>query len=130
MILYVIFALLAILANILGQDVATRLYTGTYSVLLSIIFGTGIGLVIKYWLDKRYIFRFRTRDAMHDSRTFALYSLMGVVTTAIFWGFEFGFDYLFQSKELRYAGGVLGLLLGYVLKYHLDKRLVFREGAA
>jgi putative flippase GtrA len=52
---------------------------------------------------------------------------MGVVTTAVFWGFEFGFDHLFGTREMRYAGGVIGLAIGYVAKYQLDKRFVFRH---
>jgi len=31
---------------------------------------------------------------------------------------------------MRYAGAVLGLAAGYWLKYHLDKRYVFRVAAS
>ncbi len=91
--------------------------------------GTGVGLVVKYILDKRYIFRFRARNVVHDSRVFLLYALMGLATTAIFWGFEFGFHHIFASKEMRYLGGVIGLAIGYLTKYQLDKRFVFRTEA-
>jgi hypothetical protein len=47
---------------------------------------------------------------------------MGLATTAVFWGFEFCFHFFFASKEMRYLGGVIGLTIGYVIKYHLDKR--------
>ena len=50
---------------------------------------------------------------------------MGLVTTAIFWGFEFTFDAIYQTKEMRYVGGVIGLAIGYYVKYQLDKRFVF-----
>jgi len=53
--------------------------------------------------------------------------VMGVVTTTIFFGFEFGFNYLFQTKELRYLGGIIGLAVGYLLKYNLDKKFVFLQ---
>jgi putative flippase GtrA len=94
------------------------------------IVGTGVGLVVKYVLDKRYIFRFRARDAAHDGKTFFLYTVMGLATTAIFWGFELGFDYLFATKQMRYMGGVLGLAIGYLVKYNLDKHYVFRMHSA
>ena len=81
---YTIFAILATLANIGSQDLAVRLYSGEYSILLSVFFGTGIGLVVKYILDKRYIFGFQARDLAHDSKTFVLYTLMGIITTVIF----------------------------------------------
>ena len=35
---------------------------------------------------------------------------------------------VFETKEMRYLGGVLGLAIGYLAKYHLDKRYVFRAG--
>lgn len=126
---YIIFALIATAVNIGAQDIVIRNYIGAFDILISVVVGTGAGLVIKYILDKRYIFRFRARDAAHDTRTFALYTVMGLVTTVIFWGFEFGFHHIFETKEMRYLGGVIGLAIGYLTKYHLDKRYVFRMGA-
>ena len=128
--LAVVYTLLAVIAtafNIGGQDAVVRLYSGPYAVTLSILVGTAVGLLVKYILDKRYIFRFKAQNASHDAKTFLLYSLMGVVTTVIFWGFEYAFEFLFQTKELRYLGGVIGLAIGYLVKYRLDKRFVFKQ---
>ena len=122
---YTIFALLATIANIGSQDISLRLYDGIYAVVLSVLVGTVIGLVVKYILDKKYIFRFQVKNTAHDTQVFFLYTIMGLITSVIFWGFEFGFDYLFQSKEMRYTGGVIGLAIGYYIKYQLDKRFVF-----
>ena len=126
---YGIFALIATAANIGAQDLVIRNYSGAYAILVSVIVGTGFGLVVKYILDKRYIFRFRARNVAHDTQTFALYTVMGLATTVIFWGFEFGFDHIFETKEMRYLGGIIGLAIGYLTKYHLDKRYVFRMEA-
>lgn len=122
---YTIFALLATTANIGSQDIFLRVYNNDYSITASILVGTVIGLLVKYILDKKYIFKFQIENIAHDTQTFTLYSLMGVVTTIIFWGFEFSFDYLFNSKEMRYTGGIIGLAIGYYIKYQLDKRFVF-----
>jgi putative flippase GtrA len=84
-----------------------------------------VGLVVKYLLDKRYIFQYVTKDIKHDGKTFVLYVAMGLITTAIFWGFAFGFDHIFETKEMRYVGSVIGLSIGYVTKYFLDKKYVF-----
>ena len=127
---YAVLALIATAANIGSQDLTMHFYAGAYRVLLSLFIGTGVGLVVKYVLDKTYIFRFRARDAIDDGQTFVLYTLTGVVTTAIFWGFEFWFDHLFQTDALRYLGGVIGLAIGYVAKYQLDKRFVFGSRVA
>ena len=113
---YAIYALIATAANIGAQDLVVRAYHGTGAIVASVAMGTGVGLAIKYLLDKRYIFRFRAANVAHDTRTFALYTAMG---------FEFGFHHLFATREMRYLGGVIGLAIGYVAKYHLDKRYVF-----
>jgi putative flippase GtrA len=126
---YFIFALIATAANIGAQDLFIRTYGGVFDILASVVVGTGVGLVVKYILDKRYIFRFRAHSVVHDSQTFALYSVMGLVTTVIFWGFEFVFHHIFETKEMRYLGGIIGLAIGYLTKYHLDKRYVFRTEA-
>ena len=52
---------------------------------------------------------------------------MGVVTTVIFWGVEFGFQAMIGTREMRYLGGVIGLAIGYLAKYRLDKRFVYRD---
>lgn len=123
--IYAILALIATAANIGMQEIVSRFYHGWWSLLLSMAAGTAVGLVVKYLLDKRYIFRFRARSAAHDGQAFLLYTLTGVGTTLIFLGFEVGFDYLFASKAMRYTGAAMGLSIGYLVKYQLDKRYVF-----
>ena len=128
--LYSLFAAIATAANIGAQDiwknVWERLFSwGFWGVVTSMAFGTLVG---KYVLDKKWIFMFRADNLAHDSRIFALYSLMGVVTTIIFWGVELGFEWAFKTDAMRYLGGVIGLMIGYIIKYQLDKRYVFRRG--
>lgn len=125
--LYFLFAAISALVNIFAQDLFLRLHICDRGIFFSIIFGTAAGLVVKYWLDKNYIFRFRATNARHDARTFMLYSVMGVLTTLIFWAFEFGFQAFFQTKSMRYLGGIIGLGIGYFVKYQMDKRFVFRR---
>ena len=126
-ILYTIFAIIAIAANIGAQDLIVRTYNGSFKIIGSVIVGTGVGLIVKYILDKRYIFQFHAQNIVHDTQTFALYAIMGVATTVIFWSFEFGFHYIFEIKEMRYLGGIIGLIVGYLTKYYLDKRFVFKQ---
>jgi putative flippase GtrA len=129
-IVYAIIALIATAANLGAQALSVRVWTGLWHIEISVLVGTAVGLVLKYVLDKIYIFRFKADDALHDLQTFVLYTGMGVVTTLLFWGFEFGFYQAFQDKSLRYLGGLIGLILGYWAKYHLDKRFVFRVAAS
>lgn len=122
---YTLFAVLSMGINILFQELSLLVYTAHYALYVSILAGTLAGLVVKYLLDKRYIFRYRTFSMLENGKTFIMYSLMGVATTLVFWGFELSFEFLFRSKAMRYTGAVIGLAIGYYLKYHLDKRFVF-----
>lgn len=121
--LYALFCAVAIVVNIGAQDVALRFWPS--GIWFSIFVGTGTGLVVKYILDKRFIFRFKPQNIGHDSRAFVLYTIMGVVTTAIFWGFEYGFWLVWETTQARYLGGIIGLVIGYISKYHLDRNFVF-----
>mgnify|MGYP006279799045 CR=1 FL=1 len=122
---YAIFSVIATVANIGAQDLVIRANIGDFELYISLVVGTGVGLVVKYVLDKHFIFRFRARNVIHDAQTFFFYTVMGLATTAIFWSFEFVFHEIFGTKEIRYLGGAIGLAIGYLTKYHLDKRYVF-----
>jgi putative flippase GtrA len=130
-IVYTIIALIATAANLLAQALTVHVWTGLWRIEISVLVGTAVGLVLKYVLDKAFIFRFKAENAAHDLLTFVLYTGMGVITTLVFWGFEFAFYRAFEDKSLRYLGGLIGLGLGigYWAKYHLDKRFVFRPVA-
>ena len=126
-VLYAVFALIAIAVNIGCQAVVIWIYKGTYAVPLSVLIGTAAGLPVKYVLEKRHIFDFKSKNLPHDGRVFMLYTFMGVFTTALFWGIEWGFHVAFQTDAMRYIGGAIGLTVGNVIKYHLDKRYVFQR---
>lgn len=122
--IYLAGALVATMANVASQELVWRLL-GSASLYYSMIAGTGVGLLVKYVWDKRLIFAYRPASRAHDLLTFLLYTAMGLATTAIFWAVELGFWYTFQSTGMRYLGGVIGLAIGYLVKYRLDKRFVF-----
>lgn len=124
--MYTIFAVISTIANIGSQTLSFRIYQGNYDLWIAIFVGTAIGLVVKYFLDKRYIFQYQTTSIQHGSKTFYLYTLMGLITTVIFWGFEYTFNTIYQTAEMRYLGAVIGLAIGYFIKYQLDKRYVFK----
>lgn len=122
---YTIFAVISTLFNLLFQYVSFRLYSEFGSLYVAMFFGTLAGLVAKYILDKKFIFYHTPKDKKDDAKKFALYSLMGVFTTIIFWGTEIAFDTLLQDPNAKYLGAVIGLSIGYIIKYFLDKKYVF-----
>lgn len=131
---YGAFAVLATVANLGAQRVvlAGGDPVGAERFVLAMGVGTAVGLVVKYLLDKRWIFYDRTTGARAQGAQFALYSAMGLVTTAIFWVTETTFWMVWGTDLAREIGAVLGLGVGYVTKYLLDRRYVFvqAEGSA
>jgi putative flippase GtrA len=123
--LYSIFALLASVANLAMQMLVIWVYAGAYAIELSILAGTAAGLPIKYILEKHHIFEFETHTLKQDGKLFFIYSLLGIFTTGLFWGVEFTFQLIFGTDFMRYLGGAVGLAMGYIIKYHLDKKFVF-----
>lgn len=122
---YAGFALAAMVVNVGTQYVTLGLYAGPLALGVAMALGTGTGLVTKYVLDKHYIFFDTDNSVKGHSVKFTLYSLMGVATTAIFWGTELLFHALLPGPEMKYLGAVLGLTIGYITKYQLDRRFVF-----
>lgn len=124
--LYAVFALAAIAVNLGCQALVVWLYAGRYALQLSVLVGTAAGLPVKYVLEKHYIFGFRSKNVVHDGQVFVLYTVMGILTTALFWGIEYAFHRAFETDAMRYLGGFIGLVIGNVIKYRLDKTYVFR----
>lgn len=122
---YAGFAVIATALNLLAQALSLFLYAGPNSLYVAMAIGTAAGLISKYTLDKRYIFDYRPVNRLDDAHRFVYYTATGVITTAIFWGTEIAFDALWHHVFAKYLGATLGLGVGYLLKYRLDKRFVF-----
>jgi putative flippase GtrA len=124
---YGLFAVIAIAVNLGCQYAFLALSggRGTFYLTIAMAFGTLAGLFCKFVLDKKFVFYYESQGKKDEAKKFALYSFMGIFTTIIFWGTELGFDYFFGTENAKYAGGLLGLVVGYLVKYYLDKRWVF-----
>lgn len=121
---YGFFAAIATLVNLVAQRGALALWP---ELLPAMVVGTAAGLVVKYLLDKQWIFFDGATGLVQHGRKFFLYSAMGIVTTLIFWGFETGAWALWKTEAAREGGAVLGLAIGYVVKFRLDRRFVFSD---
>ena len=122
---YSLFAVISTIFNLLFQYITLLVYSATFSLYIAMFVGTLAGLVAKYILDKKYIFYHKPKDKKDDAKKLFLYSFMGVFTTIIFWGTEIAFDSFFSNPNAKYLGAVIGLSIGYVIKYFLDKKYVF-----
>jgi putative flippase GtrA len=126
---YAAFAALAMAVNLGAQWLGLRVYDGPYALELAMVVGTGAGLVFKYILDKTWIFADRSTGLANHGRKFFLYTLMGLVTTGLFWGTELLFDSISPGGQMKFVGAALGLIIGYAIKFHLDRRFVFASAS-
>ena len=137
---YVLFAAIAGAVNIGAQAVTLQLlrllawyWPGMdlpYHLTIAMAVGTVAGLLPKYLLDSRWIFNaVPTNGAAkagmrRHARNLPLYTLTSVFTTFIFWVFEYLFDAV-GGGGWHYVGAVIGLAIGYRVKYTLDRNFVF-----
>ena len=127
---YTAFAVLATLANLGVQRIVLMAGEGAVIFALAMVAGTAAGLVLKYILDKRYIFNDATTGLRASGQQFLLYTVMGLVTTALFWATETAFWVIWRTDAMRELGAVIGLSVGYVVKYKLDSKYVFTRTEA
>jgi putative flippase GtrA len=124
---YAAFAVVATIVNLAVQRAVLVFGATPIHFVAAIGAGTLAGLVIKYLLDKRWIFRDMETGVRSHGRKFSLYTAMGLVTTAIFWGTETAFWLIWKTDLMRELGAILGLSVGYIVKYNLDRRFVFTD---
>lgn len=125
--LFVLFALVSTLFNLLTQRIILSFKTTNLYFIIAILSGTIVGLIIKFFLDKRFIFFDKKNDISHITKKLGLYTFMGIFSTLIFWGTEAFFWIIWRQENMRELGAILGLTIGYIIKYKLDKRFVFRQ---
>lgn len=123
---YAATAVLSVCANLLAQEVAVRGMPAAH-LMVSIVIGTLVGFFVKYVIDKTWTFREAYTTAGGEAQRITLSGLFSVATTLIFWAFELGFYAIWQTDLAKYLGAVLGLSIGYIVKFWLDRRHVFRE---
>lgn len=121
---YALFCVLAILANLTAQRSVLSIGLQE-SYIMAVGAGTAVGLICKFYLDKNFIFQHHTSTRRSEPKTFMLYSFTGVFTTFIFWISETTLYVVYGTDFAREVGAVIGLTIGYILKYRLDKRYVF-----
>ncbi len=123
---YILFAILAMTVNIFFQYLSFLLIDHKYELYIAILNGTILGMILKYYLDKNFIFYYVKKE-FNNKNIFLLYIFTSIFTTIIFWAIELWFSYYINITYSEYLGALVGLTLGYSLKYILDKHLVFNN---
>lgn len=122
---YILFCIIAILVN-LGMQ-RSLLYNDFLisGYVPALILGTLAGLFTKFILDKFFIFEDMDSTILGNTKKLYAYTLNGIITTLIFWSVETVFYIAFETSLAREVGAIIGLSIGYLLKFNLDKRFVF-----
>ena len=122
---YALFAPVATVVNLMLQRLVLAISPTTIGYVLGLIIGTVVGLGVKFILDKLYIFGDRASGFASNGRSFLKYASTGIATTLIFFTIETAFWLYWGTQTMREAGALLGLAIGYVAKYRLDRHFVF-----
>ena len=113
---YVLFAVVAGLGNLGAQEVAARILPQV-PLMFPILVGTAVGFIVKYILDKKWIFQDSFEAHAQEVQKVLKYGVFSLATTLLFG----------QTVAAKYAGAVLGLGAGNWIKYQLDKTYVFKR---
>lgn len=141
--LYMFFAFLSVLVNITTQYILKSLLVESslkdfillnnnnlnLAFLIQIASGTITGFILKFILDKYIVFKNQTStDKLGETfKQLIIYGCLAIFTTAVFWGTEIAFKLIFSFENSDIVGGVIGLAIGYTIKFFLDKKFVFNN---
>ena len=142
--IYMVFAALSILLNLGSQYIMKELllffipdfaneefFHFEFWFLIALGFGTVIGFLFKFIVDKFVVFEEKiTEKSMAElqktTKQISMYFGFAILTTMIFWGFEFSFKFFLPGNWYLF-GGLIGLIIGYTVKFLLDSRFVFTK---
>jgi putative flippase GtrA len=125
---YVLFVIIASVMNLVTQGIVFGL-APVQPLTVSILAGTGIGFVVKYCLDKRWIFFDDYGGAAKEVRKIVLYCAFSVAITLVFWVFEISFFLVGGTNLAKYTDAEIGLAIGNYVKYLLDRAYTFNPKA-
>lgn len=115
----------SLIVNLMAQYASHCLfYNFTMELYVSILIGTLVGFFSKFVLDTKYIFKSKIKVISNEG---FLYCWFSIFITAIYFVFELSFGYVFDSIEMRLIGAFIGLNVGYLVKYKVDEKYVFKK---
>ncbi len=103
------------------------LLAGAGAYVLALFCGTAMGWIVKYTLDKHYVFKHETHSRVQLAGNMATHASTGVIFTLVFWTIETLFLLFVDIPGAMYLGAIVGLSLSYLLRYQVDRLIVFRS---
>tara|TARA_A100001388_G_C28774120_1_gene505980 strand:- start:2252 stop:2668 length:417 start_codon:yes stop_codon:yes gene_type:complete len=124
---YILFSFIATFANIFTQRIIFSFNKSNSNFIIAILCGTFVGLILKFYFDKKWIFYDKVSSIKAEGLKFGRYTSMGIISTLVFWITETVFWLIWETAKMREVGAIIGLSFGYIIKYNLDKRFVFAK---
>ena len=124
--LYVAFAIIVTMINLASQRAVLSFLSGNIGFFSALFFGTLVGVIVGYLLDKNWIFYDEIEISQNYGKQFFLYAMTGVIHTPIFWITETLFWFIWMTDQMRELGAILGLLFAYTVKYFILKKYIFK----
>ncbi len=122
--LYGAFAAVAIALNVLVQRLVFVIHDGNATIFIAMTAGAVVALVVKYLLDRTFIFAMKTGPKAGE---FLRYALTGGAITLIYFVVEYIIWITYRTEAARDIGIVLGMITGYGVKFLIDRKYVFVE---
>lgn len=121
--IYFLCVLLASSVNLGAQEIIFFFFS---NIWLAMFIGVGVGTVVKYITNKKFVFSYKPESKREEANTFAWYSFFGVFVAAFFFLIEYGTFKLWDYQYSRQIGAVLAMLVTTAIKYKIDKHIVFK----
>ncbi|MHA1230736.1 MAG: GtrA family protein [Candidatus Helarchaeota archaeon] len=88
--------------------------------------GLAIGYTVKFILDKLYVFKKKFGSSSQQTAFYILYVIFGFISSVINLGTQWFLGYYFLGGY-NFIGVLAGTVVGFFVKYILDKFIVFRK---
>ncbi len=128
--LYWFFVVLSIALNISIQEIVFFLESKDsilQASMVAMIIAIIITFIFKYIADKKYVYKYEI-EKMYDKKSLVFYLIFSLFTTFLFFVVELFFIFVLKDIEFKKEiGATLGLLIGYIIKFILDKNITFKE---
>lgn len=124
---YSFISFISILFNVIAQFIFTKLFYYNYNFLIEMFLGSISGVTVKIILDRTYIFYYMNEKSIGNILRFVVYSFFEIISILLFIILEVIFNFFIPIPFSRYLGVIIGLSIGYSIKYHFDKRYILND---
>ncbi|MHA1271560.1 MAG: GtrA family protein [Candidatus Helarchaeota archaeon] len=125
LILYGFFAIFTTIIFWGVQYILTIILGESYYIIAGAV-GLAIGYTVKFVLDKIYVFKKKFGSSSQQTMFYVLYIIFGFISSVINLGTQWFLGYYYLGGY-HIFGVLAGTVVGFVVKYILDKFIIFRK---